>query len=50
MLEMSGLTRQLQEAQSQSEDRLDSVLSGIRRWQGSDAFDDDYSLIEITFV
>lgn len=50
MLQMSGLTQQLQEAQSRGADRLDAVLSGIRRWQGSDAFDDDYSLIEIAFV
>lgn len=50
MLNMSGLTRQLQEVQSRNEDRLDTVLAGIRRWQGTDAFDDDYSLLELTFV
>lgn len=50
MLELSGLARQLREAQSRSTDRLDTILAGIRRWQGADAFDDDYSLIEVTFV
>lgn len=50
MLELSGLARQLREAQSRSTDRLDTILAGIRRWQGADAFDDDYSLIELTFV
>lgn len=50
MLELSGLARQLREAQSRSTDRLDTILAGIRRWHGADAFDDDYSLIEVTFV
>ena len=50
MLELSGLASQLREAQSRSTDRLDTILAGIRRWQGADAFDDDYSLIEVTFV
>lgn len=50
MLELSGLASQLREAQSRSTDRLDTILAGIRRWQGADAFDDDYSLIELTFV
>ncbi len=49
MLELSGPAWQLRETQSQSTDRLDTILAGIRRWQGADAFDDDYSLIEVTF-
>ena len=50
MLEMSGLAQQLREAQPRSTERLETVLAGIRRWQGADEFNDDYSLIEITFA
>ncbi|MCZ6857331.1 MAG: SpoIIE family protein phosphatase [Gemmatimonadetes bacterium] len=50
MLELSGPAWQLRETQSQSTDHLDTILAGIRRWQGADAFDDDYSLIEVTFA
>ena len=50
MLNLSGLIRQLREAQSRSTDRLDAILTGIRRWQGTDLFDDDYSVIEVSFV
>ncbi len=50
MLNFSGLTQQLRQAQSRSTERLAAVLAGIRRWQGADAFNDDYSLIEVTFV
>ena len=50
MLEMSGLAQQLREAQPRSTERLETILAGIRRWQGADEFNDDYSLIEITFA
>ncbi len=50
MLEMSGLTQQLLETQPRDTERLESVLAGIRRWQGADDFTDDYSLLEISFA
>jgi sigma-B regulation protein RsbU (phosphoserine phosphatase) len=50
MLWMSGLTEQLREAHTRDSERLETILAGIRRWQGADEFKDDYSLIEITFT
>jgi len=49
MLNMPGLTKHLQEAQPQ-EDRLQTVLESTRRWQESDDFGDDYSMLEISFT
>ena len=50
MLETSGLAQKLREGQPRSDERLETILAGIRRWQGADEFNDDYSLIEITFA
>ena len=49
MLYLDGLQEKIRQAQRQPSERLDAILASVRGWQGSDDFDDDYSLLEVSF-
>ncbi len=50
MLQLDGLAGILARHARGDADRLDGILSDIRRYQGHDRFEDDYSMLEVTFV
>ena len=49
MLNLDGLQEKIGEAQQQPSGRLDTILASVRGWQGFDDFNDDYSLLEVSF-
>ena len=49
ILDMPGFIEHLRDVQMK-DDRLQAVLEKARRWQGSDDFVDDYSILEISFA